>query len=114
MSDQDMPEIPQLSEEQINRLITADWLESIAKLIRNGAATGFDIAWDTRYPKPLGSVVMSTEQLYGKTELKLRTAAYVAPQNKIPVQDVSDEIGDHTCSSDACLVCRNRKNEQKS
>jgi hypothetical protein len=119
MSDQDpTPEITQLTEEQVNRLVTADWLESVAKLIRSGAATGFDIAWDARYPKPLGNVVMSTEQLYGATEMKLLSARYAAKQQelatKIPVQDISDDIGDHKCDSEQCLVCRNRKNEQKS
>jgi hypothetical protein len=111
------PEISPLTEEQVNRLIAADWLESIAKLIRSGSVTGIDIAWDTRYHKPLGNVIMSTEKLYGPVELKLLAAGPAPKQElvtKIPVQDVSQDIGDHKCNLDTCLVCMNQKNKQKS
>ncbi|SRR5258708_2792992 len=108
-----MPEIPPLTQDQLNRLLTADWLEQVAKMIRSGAANGFDIAWDTRYQKPVGTVQMSTERLQAPLELKM-LAQIAEEQSKIRVEDVSEKIKDHACDSEECIVCNNTKNTQKS
>lgn len=118
MSDsKDLPEIPELTQAQLNRLLTADWLEQIARMVRAGSVKGFDIAWDMRYQKPVGNVSLGTEKLLAPLEIKL--TAQIAEETRkaeqaIPVHDISEEIRDHQCDSEACLVCNNRKNEIKS
>lgn len=100
--------IPDLSQDQLHRLLAADYLESLAGLIRKGTITGFDFAWDQRFEKPVGKVVMSSLTLIAPLEAKLMQQmqeAEEAEAKKIQVEDLSEDLKDHRCDDEACQVC---------
>ena len=106
-----LPEIPNLTKEQLNRLLTADYLDAIAKLIRRGAVTGFDFAWDERYEKPLGNVVMTSTELVAPLETKLLKdiqEAMSTQKEQIRFEDLTQTLREHgKCSDPKCMACNN-------
>jgi hypothetical protein len=108
--DPTMPDIPSLSKEQLNRLLAADYLVTIANLIRKGAVTGFDFAWDERYEKPQGHVVLSSLQLTAPLEAKLLAdmANEKPPEPPIIVEDATEAFKEHgKCENPRCMACNN-------
>lgn len=107
----ELPNIPDLSQEQLNRLLAADWLETIAKMMRKGAVTGFDIAWDERYQKPVGKVEMASFELTAPLEAKLMRdiqEAKASAERQVPYYDMTEEIKNHAkCENPACMACNN-------
>lgn len=100
--------IPDLSQDQLNRLLAADYLESMANLIRKGTVSGFDFAWDQRFEKPVGKVIMSSLQFVAPLEAKLleqMREAEAEEANKIQVEDLSEDLKNHKCDDEDCQVC---------
>jgi hypothetical protein len=108
MSEKDLPAIPELTQAQLNRLLCADWLESIATLIRRGQVNGFNLAWDERVGKPEGPVQISANLLKSPLELKLLAQIAQeeqAPKPEIIYQDMTEKLKDHDCKDPQCIVC---------
>lgn len=107
----ELPEIPSLSQEQLNRLLAADWLETVAKMMRKGAVTGFAIAWSEQYQKPVGKVEMSSIELTAPLESKLLRdieEAKAVAARQVPYFDLSEDAKNHAkCENPTCLVCNN-------
>lgn len=102
--------IPALSETQIHRLLAADYLETIANMIRKGTLAGFDIAWDERYEKPVGKIVMAAGAIIAPLEAQLRqqiAEEQAKAAQVIPVADFSEELKEHYCEDPQCYVCNN-------
>lgn len=112
MNEDELPPIEQLSVKQANRLVTADWLRSIAKLIQTGVIDSFECAWNFDLPKPIGRFTASCEMLSAPLEAKLHEAVAVYKKEHlavIPVVDVTEQLKDHVpCEGDAkenCALC---------
>lgn len=106
-----LPEIPNLTQDKINRLITADYLETLAEMIRKGDLEGFDLAWDARYQKPVGKVALLSSEIKGPLEQKW-TAEILEQQKaleaQIQVYDAEEAVQTHgKCESEACMLCNN-------
>jgi hypothetical protein len=100
----ELPAVPELTQEKLNVLLAADWLESLATLIRKGTVTSFQLAWDTRYGKPVGPILIESNLLRSPLELKL--LSQLAEQDaKIPYKDLTEDLKDHDCDDKNCPVC---------
>lgn len=110
-TDSTLPEIPQLTKEQLNRLLCADYLEHVAKLIRKGGLTGFDFAWTDKHEKPVGRLEVLSLELTAPLEARLLNEMEEARQEaarKIPVQDMTEAIQQHgKCQDPYCVACNN-------
>ncbi len=97
-----------ISRKQLSRLLAADYLISIADEIRKGVISGFDFAWDERYEKPIGTILMSATSISSPLERKiLRQVEDLERQaaKKIYVEDISEKVKGHSCNDDSCIVC---------
>lgn len=107
----DLPEIPALSREQVHKLLCADYLENLAKLIRRGAVSGFDLIWHPGYEKPVGKLELDSFELVAPMEAKLINdikAAHEAAARKIPVTDLTTQMEEHGhCERPDCYACNN-------
>lgn len=95
MSDEtEVPSIESLTVRQMNLLVCADYLETIAKLIRKGSVTSLEFLWNSEIEKPVGKIVIDAGLLIGPTELKISRAIteYKSEQDKkISVEDLTSE-----------------------
>lgn len=100
--------IQDLTKPQLHRLLAADYLESIAGMIRNGSVQGFELAWDARYEKPVGAVTVDSHALKGPLELRIisQIQKAEAEATAIDVEDISERLKDHSCEDDSCMACR--------
>lgn len=105
----ELPAIPELTREQLNRLLCADYLEYCAKMIRKGSLTGFDIAWNTSYEKPVGKLEIVSFELTAPLEANIlrqieeaKAAAAERAAKQIPVVDATEH---EKCTNEACVVC---------
>lgn len=89
-----LPELRKLSETQVTRILVADWLKCIAQMIAEGKANGFELRWDERYAKPIGSVSVVSSQLSSGLELKVLREIEEERKRHIQVVDYSDKLKD--------------------
>lgn len=97
MSDSPIPPIAELTISEMKRLVCADYLDQIAKMIRKGTLIGFELMWNTEIEKPIGKFVAEAGLLIGPVEAKITEDlnAYRAEQaKKISVTDLSEELKD--------------------
>lgn len=104
----ELPAVPQLTQDKLNRLLCADWLESLATLIRKENVAGFNLAWDARYGKPVGPIQIESNLL--KSPLELKLLSQIAEQEAkdkeiIPYQDLTEDLKDHHCENPNCVIC---------
>lgn len=107
----ELPAITELTKDQLNRLVCADYLEAIAGMIRKGNVNGFDLHWDLSTDKPIGEVGLDANYLIAPLEAKIAGAmrAYAQQQaqaeaRKIPVIDAT---GHEKCENPDCIACNN-------
>jgi hypothetical protein len=103
----ELPSIPSLSSDQLHRLLCADYLESIAKLIRQGRVTGFDLAWDMSAEEPVGKVVVESDTFVSPLKQRLLrdiAEAQAAAARQIQVIDATEH---QKCENPACVACNN-------
>lgn len=110
-TDPELPSIPALSEEQVRRLLTADYLEALAKMIRKGQITNFDIAWDQTLGKPVGVVEVDANVILAPLEVHVMqqmAEAQAKAERQIPYEDLTAEVAEHEkCDSPRCVACNN-------
>lgn len=111
----ELPPIPELTAEHAHQFVCADYLESIARLIRRGAISGFDFAWNSSLEKPIGKFVGNCAMLIAPMETKIQQAIadYREEQSKqISVVDVTEQLKNHEpCdeeSADDCAICNTK------
>jgi hypothetical protein len=108
-----LPNIPDLTREQFHRLLAADYLVALAGLIRKGTVSGFDMAWDERFEKPAGKVMMSTAALQSPLEQRVLEQIQEEreqAERQIDVSDMTEALQDHHCDNPACLACNDPSN----
>lgn len=111
MSNPKIPPPNKAAEKNIRRLLCADYLETIATLIRKGAVTGFEFVWDEEMPKPAGSLEVVSDFLSTPLEIKLTEQAEAAKKaeaakTKIELFDISDDVKKHEkCENPRCIAC---------
>jgi len=91
----ELPPIPELTVGKAHRLICADYLRTMAKLIEQGAVEAFDFNWNTSFRKPIGKIVCSADFLTAPVESQFiaNIAAYEAERaKKIPVVDITEDL----------------------
>ena len=91
----ELPPIPELTIGRAHRLICADYLRAIAKLIEQNAIDAFELAWNTTQRKPQGKIIASADFLTGPVESQFlaNVAAYQAEQaKKIDLVDITEEL----------------------
>jgi hypothetical protein len=104
-------EIP-TAKKVIHRLLCADYLETIAVLVRNGMVTEFDFVWDLDDPKPVGSIVAVAGFLHTPLEIKMVEAQQEENRKeqesqKIQVFDVEKDVKNHeSCEDPRCIACQ--------
>lgn len=91
-----LPPIEELTTDQANRLICADYLRAIAQLIEKGALQAFDLSWAVSVAaKPIGKFVMNANFLMctAEAEFEQKIEEYKAKQaSKIQVEDHTEEL----------------------
>jgi hypothetical protein len=101
--------IPDLTQEKVNRLLTADYLEHLADLIRKDKVAGLDLAWSPQLQKPVGRVILVSAEITGPLQAKWEQEIadnLKAAQSVIPVQDLTQEIAEHgKCENPRCIGC---------
>lgn len=110
----EFPPIPELTVSQAHRIICADWLESVARMVRQGSVTAFDIAWNSDLEKPVGKFLGNASLLIGPIEPKLKAAVAAERQRQIDattqVVDFTEQLKDHEpCEGEAkeqCALCK--------
>ena len=106
-------EIP-AAKKAIHRLLCADYLETIAVLVRNGSITEFDFVWDLDDPKPVGSIVAVSGFLHTPLEIKMVEAQREADRErkaqesqKIQIFDIEKDVKNHeACEDPRCIACQ--------
>lgn len=105
----ELPPITELTATRAHQLICADYLETMANLIRKGAVTGFEFMWNTQIEKPIGKYVGDSSMLIAPMESKIQNAIadYRAEQAKqISVTDLTEELKEHEpCQGKAAEEC---------
>jgi hypothetical protein len=102
-----LPAIPDLSPDQLHRLLCADYLESIARLIRQGQVTGFDLAWDMSAEQPAGRVEVESDTFVSPLKQRLLrdiAEAQAAAAKQIQVIDATQH---DKCDNENCVACNN-------
>ncbi len=91
-----LPPIEDLTQDEANRLICADYLRAIARLIEKGAVSAFDLSWAAKVAsKPVGRFVTDASFLMcaAEAELTLKVEEYKTQQaKKIEVEDFSGKL----------------------
>lgn len=91
-----LPPIEELTTDQANRLICADYLRTLATMIERGALQAFDLSWAARVAaKPIGKLVMDAGFLMcdAEKEFEQKIEEYKAKQAaKIQVEDCVQEL----------------------
>lgn len=90
-----LPPIPELTVGKAHRLICADYLRTLAKLIEQGGLEAFELAWNLSFRKPQGKVVTTADSLTGPVEAQFlaNVRAYQEEQaRKVPVIDLTEEM----------------------
>lgn len=107
-----LPEIPSPSQEKLNRLLAANWLENLAVLIRDGQVIEFQLDWAPDLAKPAGPVTVQSKLLKSSLELKVayeisleQAKAQEAAKPESYYSDFSEDLKDHKCDDKRCVVC---------
>lgn len=106
-TDPELPAVPELTKDQLNRLVCADYLESLANMIRKGQVNGFDMGWDFTTEKPVGRVEIDSKVLIAPLEAKILQGVakqYAEAAKKIPVVDATSH---EKCTNPHCVACNN-------
>lgn len=104
-TEQELPAIPDLTQDKLHRLMCADYLESVAGMIRRGQVNAFDLSWDLSTEQPVGRVEVDSSTLI--SPLKASLLQGIAQKRaemaqRIPVVDAT---GHERCENPSCMAC---------
>jgi len=89
-----LPDLKDLTKDQANRLICADYLRAVAGLIERGHVGAFELAWSNNtMHKPSGRVVMDSNFLIAPAEAEFQAKIEEA-KDKISFEDLSEKLKD--------------------
>ena len=94
-----LPPIEELTQDQVNKLVCADYIRTLADMIEKGALSAFDLQWSAKLSnKPVGRLVTDAAFIIcdAEQELTEKIEKYKAEQaKKISVQDMTEVLKDN-------------------